>query len=108
MTRRNKYGNTKVTVDGITFASKAEATWYGELKLLARGGVISDLELQPSFALRGQRGNVVCKYLADFQYSEDGKRVVEDVKGAPPTAVYRLKAKLFRDNFGFSITEVPA
>ena len=107
MTRRNKYGNTKVTVDGITFASKAEAARYGELKLLARGGIISDLELQPSFALRGQRGGVVCKYLADFQYSEDGKRVVEDVKGMK-TPVYRLKAKLFRDNFGFSITEVPA
>ena len=110
MTRRNKYSNQKVVVDGITFDSKAEAKRYGELKLLKRGGFINDLELQPSFALRGQRGNVVCKYLADFQYSEDGKRVVEDVK-SPSTAknrAYRIKYKLFKDNFGFSITEVSA
>ncbi len=115
MTRRNKYGNEKTVVDGITFASKAEANRYGELKLLERGGVIRDLELQPRFGLFGAEGTKICTYKADFRYAEmiPGTNrishiVVEDVK-SPATAKersYRLKAKLFRDNFGFSITEV--
>ena len=107
MTRPAKYGNEKTVVDGITFASKAEARRYGELKLLERGGVIRDLELQPEFKLFGLGQTLVCKYVADFGYTEQGMLIVEDVKGIR-TAVYRLKAKLFRDNFGFSITEVAA
>ncbi len=114
MARRNKYGNTKTTVDGITFASKAEANRYCELKLLVRAGEITDLELQPRFNLYGMGHTRVCFYRADFQYKEiDGKGgpvlnlVVEDVKGVR-TAIFSLKAKLFRDNFGFEITEVPA
>ena len=107
MTRRNKYGNEKTVVDGITFASKAEARRYGELKLLERGGVIRDLELQPEFKLLGSGLTLVCKYVADFKYIEQGMFIVEDVKGVR-TPAYRIKAKLFRDNFGFSITELPA
>ncbi len=113
MKRRAKYGNTKVVVDGITFDSKAEAKRYGELKLLERGKVIAHLRLQPKFKLWGRGGTVICKYLADFAYMEfnsDGSyshEVVEDVKGMK-TPVYRLKAKLFRDNYGFEITEVTA
>ena len=108
MTRRNKYGKIKFTVDGITFASKAEARRYGELKLLVRAGEIQNLELQPKFALVGIGATKICQYRADFAYQHtNGPLVVEDVKGMK-TPVYRLKAKLFRDNFGFSITEVPA
>ena len=110
MTRRNKYGNTKVTVDGITFDSGAEARRYGELKLLERAGEIQNLELQPKFDLFGSGLTKVCSYVGDFGYTEIATscRVVEDVK-SPSTAKersYRIKFKLFRDNFGFSITEV--
>ncbi len=108
MTRRNKYGNQRAIVDGITFASKAEARRYGELKLLERAGEIQNLELQPKFALVGIGATKICQYRADFAYQQiNGPLVVEDVKGMK-TPVYRLKAKLFRDNFGFSITEVSA
>ncbi len=108
LTRRNKYGNQRVVVDGITFASKAEAKRYGELKLLERAGEILNLELQPKFALVGIGATKICQYRADFAYQRtNGPLVVEDVKGMK-TPVYRLKAKLFRDNFGFSITEVQA
>ena len=108
MTRRAKYGNRKVEVDGHTFDSAAEAKRYGELKLLVRAREISKLELQPKFDLFGSGLTKVCSYRADFGYTEiaTGRRVTEDVKGMK-TPVYRLKAKLFRDNFGFSITEVP-
>ncbi len=111
MTRRNKYGNHKAVVDGITFASKAEARRYGELKLLVRAGEITKLELQPKFDLFGVGSTKICQYRADFSYQEvNGPLVVEDVK-SPATSKersYRIKFKLFRDNFGFSITEVPA
>ncbi len=105
---RAKYGNIKTVVDGITFDSKAEARRYGELKLLERAGEIRDLELQPKFALVGIGATKICQYRADFAYQHtNGPLVVEDVKGVR-TPVYRLKARLFRDNFGYSITEVPA
>ena len=47
----NKYGNHKVTVDGITFDSKREATRYLELKTLEKAGKISLLERQKKFVL---------------------------------------------------------
>lgn len=110
--RRAKYGNTKTVVDGISFDSKAEARRYGELKLLERAGEIRDLELQPKFDLFGIGAGKICTYKADFKYNDLTTfcLVVEDVK-SPSTAkekAYRLKAKLFADNFGFAITEVSA
>ena len=113
MTRRSKYGNTRTVVDGISFASKAEAKRYGELKLLERAGEIVHLRLQPEFKLWGRGGTVICKYRADFAYMTIGidgmmqSETVEDVKGVR-TPVYRLKAKMFQDCYGFAITEVPA
>ena len=47
----NKYGNTKVTVDGHTFDSKREYNRYCELKLMERAGLIKDLEMQKKFEL---------------------------------------------------------
>ena len=107
--RRSKYGNTKVELDGIVFASKAEAKRYGDLKLLVQAGKITDLELQPKFDLFGEGHTKICSYRADFQYTDvkTRRRVVEDVKGMK-TPVYRLKAKLFLDNFGVPRTEVQA
>lgn len=46
-----KYGNKKITIDGIEFDSRKEAERYSELKLLERAGEIKDLELQKSFEL---------------------------------------------------------
>ena len=112
MTRPSKYGNRKTVVDNVTFDSKAEAARYLELKLLQRAGHIGDLELQPVFSLYGKRGGLICKYKADFKYTKlmhgyATETVVEDVKSKPTmTPVYRLKAKLFEDSFGFKITEV--
>lgn len=49
---RTKYKNKKITIDGITFDSKKEAQRYSELKILERGGKISQLVLQPRFELQ--------------------------------------------------------
>ena len=46
-----KYGNKKVTVDGIKFDSKREANRYRELELMRRGGLIKNLEIHPKFTL---------------------------------------------------------
>lgn len=95
----NKYKNTKIVVDNIKFDSNLEATRYKELKLLLRAGEISNLELQPRFLLQDsfkKNGKTYRKieYIADFQYIENGKTIVEDVKGIQ-TDVFKLKHKIF-------------
>ena len=78
-----------------------EAERYVELSLLQRAGEISDLRLQVPFELvpkqKDTRGRVIreIKYVADFVYTENGKMVVEDVKGCK-TKEYELKKKLMK------------
>lgn len=106
----SKYRNTKVSVDGILFDSAKEARRYTELKLLQRGGYISDLRLQVPFVLipsQRKDGKLIerkCSYIADFVYTENGEQVVEDVKGVR-TEVYRLKRKLMYLVHGIKIRE---
>lgn len=102
----NKYNAKKTYVDGIAFDSKKEAKRYQELKLLERGGVISDLDYQVKFELiPKQEGERPCYYVADFVYTENGKKVVEDVKGFR-TDVYKLKRKLMLLVHSIRIKEV--
>lgn len=122
---QNKYGNKKVTVDGITFDSVKEANRYMELKILEKAGEITDLKLQYPFELvpakyeyyerygkKGQRlkdgkrtieQSVV--YKADFLYRENGRWVVEDTKGKK-TEAYIIKRKLMLHVHGIRIREV--
>ncbi len=95
----NKYRNKKVVVDGEEFDSIRESQRYKELKLLERAGKIKNLELQPRFLLQDsfkKNGRVFreIEYVADFQYIENGKTIVEDVKGMQ-TDVFKLKHKIF-------------
>lgn len=104
-----KYNNIKVTIDDIKFDSKREAKRYTELKMLERGKVISNLQLQVAFELipsqkGGLRKELPMKYLADFVYIENGKQVIEDTKGVK-TADYIIKRKLMKLN-GNEISEI--
>lgn len=101
-----KYGAIRTTVDGHTFASKAEAKRYGQLKNMERAGEIADLELQPRYPLL-IGGVKVATYVGDFRYTVPltGEIVTEDVKGVR-TSVYRLKAKLMKALYGIDIREV--
>lgn len=117
-----KYGNRKVTRDGITFDSVKESRRYCELSLLEKAGKVTDLQRQVKFVLIpaqyepdtiGVRGGVrrgkliereVC-YVADFVYAEDGKTVVEDTKGFK-TKDYIIKRKLMLHVHGIRIREV--
>lgn len=102
--RRHKYNAQKTEVDGITFDSKKEAKEYQNLKLLERVGAIADLQLQPAFELQaayvdnGGKKVKAIRYVADFAYTQEGRRIVVDVKGMQ-TPVFKLKAKTFRERF---------
>ena len=99
----SKYRAKKTEVDGIKFDSKKEAKRYIVLKALEGKGEIEKLTLQPRFLLQeGFRKNGKAyrkiEYVADFMYKQDGKLIVEDVKGIK-TDVYKLKQKLFEKKY---------
>lgn len=128
MNGRRKYGNSKCELNGISFDSKKERERFIVLKAAQQSGIISGLELQPTFELipRIAEQVVVHKktkdvikekfvqrpinYVADFAYVKDGVKVVEDVKSAKKTGaiddVFLIKEKLFRWKFGFSIRRI--
>lgn len=105
-----KYGNRKTVVDNITFDSKKEADRYVQLKLLLKAGKIEDLKLQPKYELQPKykmNGKTVSAitYTPDFEYYEDGIKIVEDVKGFK-TRDYILRKKLFEYKYQTPITEI--
>lgn len=90
----NKFSAKKVTLDGMTFASKAEANRYAQLKLMERARAISDLQVQPLYPLV-VNGIVIGTYKPDFSYDENKKRICEDVKGVVTEAA-SLRMRVFR------------
>ena len=102
----SKYRNKRVTLDGYRFDSQAEARRYQELRLLHQAGEIEELLVHPKFKLV-VNGVLICTYTADFQYRENGEKVVEDVKSKPTiTYSYKLKKKLMKAVYGLDVTEV--
>ncbi|MDO4649168.1 MAG: DUF1064 domain-containing protein [Eubacteriales bacterium] len=108
----NKFHAQKVFVDGEHFDSLREYRRWEELKLLEKAGEITDLERQVNFELipkqidpnTGKVKERACSYKADFVYTEDGQRIVEDSKGFK-TPEYRIKKKLLLWRYGISIKE---
>jgi hypothetical protein len=106
-----KYHAEKTELDGIVFDSKKEAQRYAELKLLERSGAIHNLQRQVRYELipaqkkDGKTVERACHYIADFVYTENGKTVVEDVKGFR-TKEYVLKRKLMLQVHGIEVREV--
>ena len=103
---RSKYGNKKVTVDGIKFDSKWESERYMYLKSLERAGNVKDLELQVRYNLiiNDQK---ICAYVADFRYQrlnkdDEWEEIVEDAKGVE-TDVFKLKKKMMKAILGIEI-----
>lgn len=108
---QNKYKNNVVVRNGEKFDSAKEARRYGELVLLQRAKVISDLQRQVKFELipaqkvNGKMVERACTYVADFVYVENGEKVVEDTKGFR-TKDYIIKRKLMLHVHGIRIREV--
>ena len=107
-----KYGNKKITIDGITFDSKKEAARYRELKLLKQAGHIIDFKLQPKFPYlitysRQDFPGVFKRkafYKADFEVIYADRTVIEDVKGCK-TAIYKRKKKIIETLYNIQIVE---
>ena len=105
--KQNKYGNEKTVVDGITFASRKEASRWQELKMLEKAGEITGLSRQLRIELIPKTKLYrACYYVADFVYfdKKEKKTVYEDVKGAK-TEVYKLKKKILYWRHGIEIKE---
>ena len=111
----SKFRNKKVSLDGYTFDSLAEAKHYKyTLKPRLEAGEISHLEIHPRIRCE-LNGRKICDYIADFRYldvsfagpqGQQGMTVVEDVKGYK-TDVYRLKKKLVEAMYpGTKICEI--
>lgn len=111
MRKRSKYGvfqdkkgRDRRTVDNVTFHSQYEAQCYVGLKMLEKAGKISGLELQPSFEIH-VNGVLICKYVADFRYIENGREVIADAKGFR-TREYKYKKLLMLAVHGIEIREL--
>lgn len=106
--KRSKYGAKRITVDGILFDSKREAERYLELKGEEKRGFIRDVKTQVSFNCI-VNGELICRYIADFQYTTPHRVVVEDVKGYKKGAAYgifRIKKKLMKACNRIDVEEV--
>ena len=111
----NKYGAKKVVIGGDVFDSKKEFYRWSDLRLLERAGKISNLKRQVKYVLipsqYDKKGKVIereTSYIADFEYIENGEKVVEDTKGYKKGAAYQLftiKRKLMLYKYGIRIKE---
>lgn len=99
-----KYGNTKRTIMGHTFDSKAEADYFLYLLEKKRKGEILELILQPRIILQKQfrlNGKLVraITYTPDFLVKYDtGRQEYIDVKGMG-TQQGELKRKMYQYKF---------
>lgn len=115
----NKYGNEKVTHDGINFDSKVEGNYYLKLKKDKQLGKIVSFvpnisqpkmppyELLPSYQLPGERKQAAIKYIPDFivNYGKGVMKII-DIKGGDTTPEFKLKKKMFESKHKKKIWEV--
>lgn len=98
----SKYHATPTVRSGIRFASKLEASRFGELTLAEKAGEITGLKTHPRFVLQeaftdsaGTKHRAIV-YEADFSYVDlrTGCEIIEDTKGVL-TPAFKIKYKLF-------------
>lgn len=108
---QNKYKAKKCG----SFDSKKEASRWLVLCEMQEKGLISDLNRQVKYEVIPKQmkdGKVIeraTKYIADFVYTQEGKTVVEDVKGYRKGGAYNIfviKRKLMLERFGIEVKEV--
>jgi hypothetical protein len=104
----SKHHNKFTVIDNITFASKIEADHYCDLRLLLRAGKISNLEVHKKYGLTVS-GVGITNYVADFVFTENGRTVVQDTKGADKGLAYEMfliKKRLVLACYGIEVEEV--
>lgn len=109
--KRSKYGNRKVEIDGHVFDSKMEARYYQHLKLLKQAKQIKDFKLQPKFTLleafekHGEKHRKI-EYIADFEVHHLDETIeIIDVKGHE-TKDFLIKKKLFHYRYPHKLSIV--
>ncbi len=109
MARKSKYGSKKITIDGITFDSKAEARYYKQLKWLQENNQILFFRIQPRYLLQEafKKNGIAYRkieYVADFEVHKlDGSIEVVDIKGVE-TEAFRIKQKLFEFKYPHTLS----
>ena len=108
----SKYHNRKTK----GFDSAKEWRRNQELEIMQRAGEISELNRQVPFVLmpsytisdettkQGFRTVREIRYIADFTYIKNGKRIIEDVKGVQ-TEVFKIKRKLLERKIALGVIE---
>jgi hypothetical protein len=96
--KRNKYGNTKIIVEGIKFDSKLEAYLH---KILKQEGMDFDfqvnIELVPKFRFQYENIRAIAMRV-DFLLRYNGRDIYIDTKGFA-TAEAKLKYKMLKYKF---------
>ena len=94
-----KYGAQKTEFAGRRYDSKLEARVARDIQLLEKSGQVIKVEPQKTFQLFGRNGAKICSHRVDFLLTfKDGHKEVWEAKGYP-TNVWKLKHKLFLDNY---------
>lgn len=97
---RHKFGAIRTETDGIRFASRKEAQFYENLKLLQANGDVIFFLRQTPFHLPG---NV--RYVVDFvTFDKDGSVHFIDIKGMK-TPMYKAKKKMVESLYPIEIEE---
>ena len=115
--KRSKYGSKKAEcAHGHVHDSQREACRCNELHILQYCGELTDLQIQRKYVLipaqRDESGKLVeyeVSYIADFEYIENGEKVVEDNQSYARGASYQLfsiKRKLMLYKFGIKVKEL--
>ena len=109
--KKSKFNAQRTIMDGEKFDSRKEADRWRELRTMEIVGVIKNLRRQVKYELipaqvkpSGGKERPV-NYFADFVYEQNGRTVVEDVKGMR-TPEYKMKRKFLLWKFGIEIHEV--
>jgi len=98
---RHKFHAKSTECDGIKFASKAEARYYGQLKLRQRAGEVVFFLRQVPIHLPGE-----VRYVMDFLVFESSGEVrMVDVKGME-TEVFKAKKRMVEALYPITIEVV--
>lgn len=94
--RKNKFGAiaSHDLTTGQSFDSLGERRRLGELEMLQKGGVITDLVFKPPAVVLDAAAGI--KWRIDYSYTQDGRTIWEDWKPRPFTARENMLVKMWR------------
>jgi len=95
---KSRYKNIKVNKFGMIFDSKAEYNRWVALQGYLAQGVIKNLERQRTFEIADTR-----RYIADFVYTMDGVRYIEEVKSPELLKSFIVKKRVIERRYGMKI-----